>query len=170
MRYLHFIIFVCVLILSSIAHADKWYLDPEVKDSEYVFSEIKIVLHYDSTQNHYFPKYTTRIFNKDKLLAEHEGVGFEKVYSSPDVDYFLGVSNSGLIKDAFIIFDRYGHVLKKQSQSPPVKYCEKSVTLISIWFNKENPDPKFVVENSALKDITIRACDGTRISLVSENH
>ncbi len=96
---------LCSLLIPLIASADSWALKPEVKDTAYVFGDSRIVLHYDSTDNSSFPQYVLRVHLKNKLVGEHEGIGFEQVFASADNTFFLGVSNSGLIKQAFVIFD-----------------------------------------------------------------
>jgi hypothetical protein len=157
---------IWLALTTTVAHADTWFLKPEVRDSESVFSDVRVVLHYDSTKNPAIPEYSLRIIVKDRLVAEHKGVGFKQVFASPDKAYFLGTSNSGLTRDAYVVFSRDGKILKRQSHnSKDVKYGMTSVTLIRQWYDDKKPDVKFEVNNGILKDITINGYDGSHVSL-----
>ena len=162
------VILVWLVLVSSSARADSWALSPEVKDTEFTFGETRIVLHYDSTDvKGGFPKYALSIHRKDKLVGKHEGVGFEKLFASDDNAYFLGLSNRGLIRQAYVIFDRDGRIVKVQSHDPrQVHYFTMSKTLIRRWCDIENPDVRFQVAEGKLKDVRIRVCDGSRTSLL----
>ena len=73
---------------------------------------------------------------KGKLAGKHDDIGFERVFASPENVYFLGVSNSGLIKQAFVIFDRRGRMLKRQPHDlRQVHYSAISKTLIRRWYD-----------------------------------
>jgi len=156
-----------VILTCSSALADSWGLTPEVKDTPFVFGDTRIVLHYDTTRNQSFPEYKLGVYLKGKPVAEHEDVGFEQVFASADNTYFLGVSNSGLIKDAYVIFDRNGRILKRQPHDPrTVHYFHVSKTLIRVWYDRERPDVNFVARDGKLEDVRIAGCDGARISLL----
>lgn len=160
-------VFACFVLACSSSFADSWALKPEVKDTPYVFGDTRIILHYDSTQNRQYPKYKMSVYLKGKLVGEHDDIGFEQVYASPGNAYFLGVSNRGLIRQAYVIFDRNGQILRIQPHDPrEVHYCSLSVTLIREWYNKDEPDVRFIVVDGKLKDVRISACDGTRVSLL----
>jgi hypothetical protein len=159
----------CFILLAtgSAASGDKWILPPEVTDNEFKFGDTRVVVHYDSTQDQQFPKYTLRIYEKDKLAAEHDGIGFEKLLVSPDNAFFVGVSNRGLTKIAYVVFDRQGKILKKQPHDPKkVHYTFMSVTLVREWYDAKNSDAKFDVVDGVLRDVTINAADGKRVSLL----
>jgi len=158
---------ICILLACATARADSWALTPEVTENEFVFGDTRIVLHYDSTQDRQYPKYAVSIYRKDKLLGKHEDTGFGHVFASPDNSYFVGVSNRGLIKQAYVIFDRDGKLLKKRPHDPKkVHYFEVSKTLIRKWYDDDKPDPVFLVADGKLKDVRINACDGSRVSLL----
>jgi len=158
---------VCLVLACSSARGDSWALKREVKDTEFNFGDTRIVLHYDTTQNDRYPELATRIYLKDKLVANHDDVGFEKVYASPDNLYFLGLSNRGLIKPAYVIFDRNGKIHKMQPHDPrKVHYFEFSVTLDRTWCDIDDPKPVFCVADGKLQDLRVRAFDGSRISLL----
>ena len=151
----------------SSVRADSWVLKPEIKDTEYVFGDTRIVLHYDSTKDKSYPKYKLSVYLESKRVGEHEDVGFEQVFASPDNAFFLGVSNRGLIEDAYVIFDRDGQILKKQPHDgKAVHYFQMSITLIRNWYDKDDPDPRFIVVDGKLKDVRVNACDGASVSLL----
>jgi hypothetical protein len=163
----HVAVFACLVLVCSTCSADSWALKPEEKDSEYVFGSTRVVLHYDSTQDRSFPKYRLSIYADEKLVGQHEGVGFEQLFASPDNTYFLGVSNRGLIQHAYVVFDHKGRILKKQPHDlREVHYFSMSKTLIRKWCHAEKPDPRFTVVGKELKGIRISACDGSRIALM----
>jgi hypothetical protein len=156
-----------VLLACCSVHADDWALAPEVKDTEFRFGDSRIVLHYDSTQDQHYPHYALRVYLKRELVGEHEGVGFEAVFASPDNAFFVGTSNRGLIKQAYVVFDRQGRIIKAQPHDPrQVHYASMSKTLVRRWYDDENPQPTFRVVDVKLKDVWISACDGTRVSLL----
>lgn len=165
----HVGLLACLLLVCATSHADSWALKAEVKDTEFVFGGTRIVLHYDSTKNRSFPDYRLDIYWKGKLVGRHEDIGFERVFASADHAYYLGVSNSGLIPDAYVVFDRNGRILKKQPHDPrKVPYSTVSKTLIRKWYDPEEPHPKFSVVEGKLQDVSINRCDGESVSLLSE--
>jgi hypothetical protein len=144
-------------------------LKPEIKDTEFIFDRTKIVLHYDSIQNTPFPKYTLIIYKDGKMVAGHEGVGFEELFSSKDSRYFLGASNSGLVRDAYVVFDNDGNIVEKQNHEEGggiIKYCNTSITVIRNWYDSKNPDVKFNAFFGKLWSVSINGCDGKRVSLL----
>ena len=154
-----------VLACSSV-RADKWALRPEVKDTEFTFGDTRIVLHYDSTRNSQYPEHATRVYLKGRLVGQHENIGFQKVFASPDNVYFLGLSNRGLVNPAYVVFDRHGKLHKIQPHHPKkIHYFEASKTLIRKWCDINGPNPTFCVVDGKLQDVRIRAFDGSRISL-----
>jgi hypothetical protein len=161
----------CVLLWSllevAVANADDWVLKPEVNESSYVFGRTRIVLHYDSTQNSVLPRYTLRVYKDSELLAEHAGIGFDRLFASPSNDYFLGVSNRGLTTDAYVVFDDHGKLLIRQPHgSKEVHYCKMSISLVRIWYEENNPGVKFGLVGGVLREISINGCDGKRVSLL----
>ena len=46
----HLAALACFVLAGSSGYADSWALKPEVKDTEYVFGDTRVVLHYDSTR------------------------------------------------------------------------------------------------------------------------
>jgi len=156
------------LIASSAVQADSWAFKKEVKKFDRNFGDTTIVWKRDTTQNARFPKFSFQVFLKDKLQATHTDLGFSKLFSSPDHRFFLGVSNSGLTPNAFVIFDNEGKLLemKKHRWSDDVHYCFETSTTVREWFDKENPDPKFTLnEAQKLERVSIRGCNGTIVRL-----
>ena len=160
-------VLVWLMLTCSSAQADNWALTPEVKDTEFTFGDTRIVLHYDSTRDDQYPEHTTSIHLKNKLVGKHDGVGFQKVFASPDNVYFLGLSNRGLVNPAFVVFDRNCKIHKIQPHDPKkVHYFVASKTLIRKWSDVDEPNPTFHVVNGKLQDVRIRAFNGSRISLL----
>ncbi len=149
--------------------ADSWRLPPEVKDTNYVFGATRIILRYDSTRDSLYPEYTVTVKHRGKTPAIHPGVGFEQLFASPDHAYFLGVSNSGLTKDAYVLFDAEGKLLKRQPHDPTkVHYRAFSISLIRRWYDPVSPAASFAITNGVLRDVTIHDCDGKPVSLLRE--
>jgi len=155
------------MLSTSGVYGDKWRLEPEVKDTEFVFGNTRIVLQYDSTADLYFPQYTVRIYLKGRLVGELADIGFERVFANPENTYFLGVSNDGLTKQAYVIFNSDGKLLLTQPHDlSKVNYCKASVALIRQWYDEDNPSVEFKVGNGRLTDVIINHCSGTRYSLM----
>jgi len=158
------------LLAVSSVKADEWALKPEVKELTFLFGRARIVLHYDSTQNIAYPKYTLKIYEDAELLTQHEGIGFERLFASSGNDYFLGVSNSGLINDAFVVFDRRGKVISREPHdSRDIYYCTMSISLVRMWYDESNPGVEFNVVDGRLVEVSIKACDGKRLSLLGRS-
>jgi hypothetical protein len=148
--------------------ADSWMLPPEVKETNYVFGSTEIILHYDSMGEPLYPKYTLTIKNKGKTASTHPDIGFQQLFASPDNAYFLGVSNSGLMEDAYVIFNAKGKIIKRQRHDPSkVSYQTMSISLVRRWYDAGNPGVKFAITNGMLRDVTIRAGDGKVVSLLA---
>jgi len=158
---------VALLLAHRTVYADSWVLKPEVKDTEFEFGGTRIVLHYDSTTNRRFPKYEIRVYARNQLLATHENMGFEQVFADPQNTYFLGVSNSGLIKQAYIVFDNQGRLIKEQKHDPrKVHYTRMSVTVRREWYDAKTPQPEFVVRDGKLSEVRIQGTEGKKVSLM----
>lgn len=168
MRTLTLALFAVLGVAALPTHADSWFLPPEVKDTNYVFGATQITLRYDSLHNSLYPEYTLIIKNRGATNAVHKGIGFEQVFASPDNAYFLGVSNSGLIKDAYVVFDAKGKLLKRQPHDPSkIHYDGFSISLIRHWYDAANPAPQFGITNGILHDVTIHGCEGKIVSLLA---
>jgi hypothetical protein len=96
-------IIICLILWCTVAFSDEWDLKPEIKNTEFIFGNSRIVLHYDSTNYVPIPEYTLLIFKNEKNIAIYKDLGFKQLFASADNKYFLGVSNSGLVKYAYII-------------------------------------------------------------------
>jgi hypothetical protein len=149
----------------SSARADTWHLTPEVKEITNTFGNVQAVLHYDSTRNRSYPEYALKIYRDGKLLGEHKGVAYKQVFADSENRYFVGVSNSGLTKTAYVVFDRDGRILRHQPHGAPVKYCRMSVSVMREWFDEKKPEPEFKVDGGKLKEVSVRGCKGDRVQL-----
>jgi len=160
------ILFLWTLLAFSVVHADDWVLKPEIRDSAFLFGNYRIVLTCDSTRNAAYPEYTLRLYANNKLLAAHEGIGFERLFASPDHRFFLGVSNSGLTRCAYVVFDREGRILARQLHDPKkIPYQEMSISLVRKWYDEGKPGVEFKAVGEILREIHINGADGGRISL-----
>jgi hypothetical protein len=153
------------LLAPAPARADKWILPREVKHTTNTFGDLRLVLTSDSTTNQHYPKNHVTILSGDKVRAENVEASYDKVFADPAHRHFLGIANRGLMKDAWVLFDRDGRIIRRQPHGAAVKYCRMSVTLIRVWCDEKDPAPEFTVENGALRQVTIRDCDGRRITL-----
>lgn len=157
-----------LLVAGALARADSWFSPAEVKETPYVFGETKVVLHYDGLKRRNFPEYTLKVYRGEKLLGEHEGVGFTEVFADKENRYFLGVSNEGLVGTAWVVFDRDGKIIRQKKYadaSPPLKYCQRSITVVRQWYDEKQPEVEFKVEAGNLKEVSVRSCEGKRIAL-----
>jgi len=68
-------------------------------------------------------------------MAQYKNVGFEEVFASPDNEYFLGVSNSGIPGTAFVIFNKKGNLIREEKHGFMAMsiYTEMSITLHRTW-------------------------------------
>jgi hypothetical protein len=158
-----------LLVWSAVAaRADYFRWPAEVKETTNVFGKTSVVLHYDGTKTRPSPEYSLKIYQGGKLLAEHKDVGFTEVFADPENGYFLGVSNQGLVGTAWVLFDRDGKILKQQKHGDiktPLKYCLMTITVVRQWYDEKQPEPQFKVEAGQLKEVSVRNCEGKRISL-----
>jgi hypothetical protein len=162
--------FACVIflvLLGLAAHADDWSLTPEVKNTPYQFGETRVVLHYDSMTNRQYPEYTLKVFRGKTLQAEHKGVGFEQVFAEKENRFFVGLSNRGLTRTAWVVFDQEGRIIREQRHDiVAMKYCRSSITVVREWYDKEKPEVRFKVEGGKLKEVSVRDCQGKRLLLL----
>lgn len=156
--------------LSSIAIADSWKFDPVKKDRVETFGETKIVLTTDARKNRQYPDFVLAIYGNNELFAKYRGVSADKIFASQDNSHFLGLSNSGLPGTAVVLFDKKGNLLLEvKHRTATFDYCDESVTLIRTWFDAENPDVRFVVDEKygGYKSITLRDCRGNTVDLMA---
>jgi len=107
----------------------------------------------------------------------------DKLFVSPDNKYFLTVSNSGLCKIAYVLFDASGTIIRVSFQDTPlarlllsalpaneypVVYYENSLILHRAWYNGEQPEPRFLIDRGILQDVTINDPLNRRISLLEK--
>ena len=170
MRY--WIIIILLALNWTLSYADKWHFEPEKKDIQYDFGETTIILTYDTLENQNFPKYTLKILTDGKLMATHNGIGFEKLHASPDNRFFLGVSNRGTVKHAYVIFNSEGRLIKlarHEIDFKPENYCEISISVVRKWYNEDHPNVRFKMVDDELYDVMIERCDERDWSLIRDN-
>lgn len=115
-----------------------------------------------------YPPHTLSIYAGDELLAKYKNVGFEKVYASKDNMFFVGVSNSGIPGTAFVIFDAQGNLLRelKHPFLPHAMYTSRSVTIMRVWYDGEDPEVEFNVRDGHLIGISIRGSNNQKYDLL----
>lgn len=149
------------------AQADTWFFPAEVTSKEYTFGNVHAVVTMDSTKDQQYPTFLFTISEGGREIARYPGIGFETLLASPDNQYFVGLSNSGIPGTAVIIFNARGEVLLlARHDVATFDYCRKSVTLNRVWYDGEKPEVEFKLEDEREdQGIYLRSCRGTRIEL-----
>ena len=149
------------------AHADTWTYPSKREETQFKFGSIRIVKIYDGTRSRGDSGYVVDIYLKDDLKARYRGISFEHFAASKDNELFVGVSNSGAPGSAIIMFDSEGSLLGYVSHDyNRLHYCMRSVSIVRAWYDSTNPEIRFEEQQwGKLRDITIRSCDGKRISI-----
>lgn len=159
-------ILILAFMASSPLFADSWRFEPELKESEYNFSEIQIVKGMDSRENQRFPEFYIKIYKGNKQIAVFPGMSFEHIAASEDQTVFVAVSNSGLPKTALVLFDSSGSIRAFLNHGQGnLKYCLETVTLKRVWYDNEEPNVTFHYEDDRLSEITINSCNGDEIKI-----
>jgi len=150
--------------------SDSWSYPKEKSESEQKFGDITIVKICDATKSQNWPYFEIQVLNKDKLVTTIKNEYFDDIYSSTDNKYFIGVSNSGIPKTAYIIFDNEGNVIKKvQHDKDVLKYTKYSITLVREWYSPDTVNIKFEIEDNKLIDIKATNSSKERISLLKKD-
>jgi hypothetical protein len=162
---------ICVLACAAAVLADSWMFPKKLIKNEHTFGDSKIVLEVDGTKDQGFPPHTLSIFTGDQLLAKYKNVGFEKVYSSMDNRFFVGVSNRGIPGTAFVVFDADGNLLREEKHRflPYELYTSQSVTLVREWYDEKNPDVEFDVRDGRLAAVFIRGSNKQKYNLLERD-
>lgn len=134
-------------------------------EKKHVYGDTSIILKVNPGETDF--EISISVFNKEKLKAKFEGVSFERLFPSLKNDYFLGVSNSGIPGTAFVLFNKYGELLRevKHDFFDFIPYCHESIVIDRTWYNEENPDVEFVFADGKLRKVLITGCDGPRYNL-----
>ncbi|HEV2296835.1 MAG TPA: hypothetical protein VGR35_23545 [Tepidisphaeraceae bacterium] len=135
------------------------------------FGESKLVLEIDGTKSQHYPPHTLSVYVGDELLAKYKNVGFDKVYASKDNKFFVGVSNGGIPGTAFVVFDAEGNLLREEKHRflPRALYTSQSVTVIRVWYDRENPNVEFDVRDGRLLAVFIRGSNNQRYNLLERD-
>ena len=128
------------------------------------------------------PDKSVTVYRKSQQVGKIDYFG-DKLFVSPDKKYFLTVSNSGLCKIAYVLFDASGAIIRISFQDTPlarllvpslpsneypVVYHEMSVVINRTWFNEENPKVSFLIDGGILQDVTINDSLNRRVSLLEK--
>jgi len=167
------IIFLILIVLDcSTCDADTWAYPKENKVEEFHFGSIKIVRRIDSTKNQQYPYFSVEMYEQDKLVAKYPGLSFQTLKSDKYNKVFVGLSNSGLPGTAVFILHSTGYMsmLVRHDFFQP-DYCDRSVTLVRVWYDAKNPDIQFKYKKNTdntenLAGITFRNCNGEKVDLM----
>lgn len=163
-------IFICssfMLLFFFNIEADSWIYKKEKKVEKHKFGDIEIVLTTDSTKNQSWPDHIIDIYKNDKLVSKFKNISFGEIFNSKNNKYFLGVSNWGIPGTAYVIFDNQGNLIKEvKHKFSRLKYTNKSITMIRTWYNKNNPNVKFILDGDFLEKILINSSNGDEINLI----
>lgn len=111
---------------------------------------------------------TLKVVHKGEMKALLQGVFFSHIIASPDEKFFVGLSNGGLPGSAVAVFtseDRFPVIAYHGAAD--FDYCDRTVTLVRHWYDKEEPDVRFVTDdNGTLQAITLRDCRGRTVDLM----
>jgi hypothetical protein len=137
-------------------------------EKKHVYGDTSIIMRVNPSETDF--EISISIFYKEKFKAKFEGVSFERIYPSPKNDYFLGLSNSGIPGTAFVLFNKYGELLRevKHDFLDFIPYCHESIVCDRTWYNDMEPDVEYVFENERLKKVLITGCDGKRYNLYDQ--
>lgn len=162
-RYLPFV----ALLVTSL-HADSWSFPRELDRKAYPFGESRIVLEIDARKDTQYPDFILSIYLGEEMMAKYRNVGFEDLFPSPDNEYFLGLSNSGLPGTAFVIFDKRGRLIREEKHQfvDPSIHTSMSVTLHREWFDKKHPDVQWEFHMQRLGRIWVNGSSGNRYDLL----
>jgi len=160
-RCISFLGLACVLFLPIFLIGDECFILP--CDTKLVFGDTTIVKKVNPSED----EVSISIYCKEKLKAKLEGVWFERIFPSPKFDYFLGVTNTGIPGTAFILFSKYGMLLRevKHDFLDFIPYCGQSLVCDRTWYNDKNPGVEFVFDEGGLSKVFINGCDGKRYNL-----
>ena len=155
------------LTLCTGVRADSWRFPAELTTKTFSFGATKFVLTTDARANQRLPQYSVAVYADDKQLALYPGIAFEALYSSPNNEIFVGLSNTGLPGTAVVVFDASGAIrLLATHGMAEFDYCDRSVTLVRTWYDAESPQLDFKLD--AVDDtfgVYLRDCHGKRIEL-----
>jgi hypothetical protein len=167
MKRLCRLLLVCMtLALIPHARADSWLFPREKTDRVFESGKVKVVLTTDATKDVRFPDFILQIFRGTELQARYAGLAFEQIFASPNSTHFLGLSNSGIPGTAVVLFDNRGRLLLLvRHDLVELDYCGKSATIARKWYDPDDPQVKFNLENRDEPFVTLRDCKGQNVSL-----
>ena len=146
-----------LLILCNTTFADDIRLKEENRNYIYNYNNLRIILNYNTIRRNR-PRYILCFFKGDTLVNHYDGVGFRELFLSSDAQYFLGTSNDGCTKHAFVVFDRQGNIIKSiKHGNSNLEYRLQSASFVQEWYNEKEPEVEFCVENGKLIDIKINS-------------
>ncbi len=158
---------LAVMLWHAPVLADKWRFPSELVTTSENFGDVRLSKEIDGRKDQQSPIFSVHFeragFPKVSIL----GVSFEQAFASSDGKYILGLSNYGLPGTAAMLFDHEGNLLLTARHGQlKVTYCEKSVTLVRVWYDANTPSVEFKTDAAgSLLRLYIKGCDGRTIDL-----
>jgi hypothetical protein len=176
---------VLVLSMAAIILADTWSFPICISDDGtvvkeppkiYTFGDTRIELECDTTKSGNYLEFLLRIYDSNNLMAMYRNVAFEDIYASEDNSFFVGLSNCGIPGTAFVVFDKNGRLLREvkhqflhASYSDYDRvYSNQSVTLVREWYDKNNVDIQFQIDQGRLEDVVLKGSTGLEYRLLHQ--
>jgi hypothetical protein len=157
------------MLVSFAAGADSWQFKRGIRESSTSFGEIRFVATVDARKDRLYPRMWIDMYDKRALIARLQGIHVNQILASDSGQAFVVLSNSGLAPIAAIVIAHDGQVLNWIGHdSEGIGYCGYSVTLDRSWYDEKAPDVIFKFEGVRLQSVSIRACDGSRVSLYGQ--
>jgi len=162
------LLYICTLFfLSFPVLSDMRIYKQELKKDNFEFGDVKVIRIRDTTKSAVYPEWSIEIYNKDELVASHEGLSFQDIAANKENSLFVGISNTGYPATAVIMFDGKGSLkLHRNHEENLFKYCKQSAYAFKEWYNSEEPGIKFKGVNPA--KIEVNGCDGQVVDVLSK--
>lgn len=162
------LIIICVLFgIGYFLFSDEWLFHPG--KSEYIFDNIKIIQTVEVKSQTPYPNFILDFYVDNKLQAKYRNINVQSIFRSPDKNYFVGLSNSGVPGTAYVVFDKRGNLLRevKHDYLDFVEYCNYSITINRKWINVKKPELK-IFKGSMGVVIQVTGCNGKKYNLLNK--
>lgn len=171
------IILLACVVLPQLSFCDTFGIRERDDSHKEIFGETTLLIrsHYEKGMG--LPDQSVTMIRNGTKIGVIPFFG-DELFVSPDNKYFLTLSNSGLCKIAYLIFDNEGniirlsyqdtHLAKQQENEYPVIYHSRSITVTREWYNAKDPKVDFIVNDGKLMDVKINDPKNKRISLLDK--
>lgn len=168
-------IFATLILAPALSKADSIRYSKEPIRNYLHFGEYRILSAYDppARDKPFDPIFRVEVIKGSKILGSHPDIYAADYFGSPDHQYFVGLSNSGGRPDtAIVIMNNKGKLLynlKHSSAENPLSYCQKSISVLKLWYDYRNPKAEFIKDSDTGNYTTfrIRSCDGRWVEISS---